>query len=883
MKKVVALWGVLLMFVSILPTTVVQAEDLTPVDQAKKCIDRIIKAAPTPESYSFSETLADDIDALGRLLQEIKSLSDMEMLDEYVTEKTTVQTPEATATATPEVTPTAMPEVTPAASSVPSPAPIPDTGSSITITRYRKVQKFYQDYADAQQKVLTELAKPLDQTVASVLSTPLTRDNYETAKKQIDAATKHVRAAMDSDNINAMNQIRELLELVDAADKTFYRIQELNKDSTDSDYKFFVEDVATARTAYGLYESKFAELRRYTKYANCLVKSVKNALFSKYSLYQKALYVEDVEKAFDDLGVYDTLDDTVKKKLVLLQEAVDAGKKSEFSISVYDYYRGEAIQNVLNQYKKISYYEELMAMTSEIPANKTELTAGLRAYTYYTEELSEDERKLLPSQLVQKMNNAILLNTNCEEVMQAIEKIGIATSEKEYEAFVERYEEAYKRYRLFVNTYSGISDISSLIPNVDRLDSATDVKELIQSIRQMEDTEDAVMCSKKLQIESLLNAYNQMNDTRKSGVYNIQVLQDIFQDVQTASELRLRLDVLRGGDGGYSLLDEETVKKLRMDYEKMNERAKRYFGKNYLSQLETVEKELEVQNLNAALRVSTLINQIGTVDARARDRISSARKAYEALSANQKLYVANLSTLESAEHSYGKLSLSVAKATVSNIGGSYRYAGIALTPAVTVQLNGVTLTRDIDYRVSYSSNTNVGTAKLVIRGIGFYTGTLTKTFSISPETVVGASINGCKAKYSYTGKSVKPIIQVVANGKVLRKGVDYTVTYKNNKKRGAASIIVKGIGNYTGAVTTSFSIVRTSIKDVMVSGVKASYRKTGKAICPKVKVKKSGVTLKKKKDYLVSYKKNKKKGTATVVIMGIGNYSGTKKIKFKIV
>ena len=69
----------------------------------------------------------------------------------------------------------------------------------------------------------------------------------------------------------------------------------------------------------------------------------------------------------------------------------------------------------------------------------------------------------------------------------------------------------------------------------------------------------------------------------------------------------------------------------------------------------------------------------------------------------------------------------------------------------------------------------------------------------------------------------------------------------------------------------------------MVSGVKASYRKTGKAICPKVKVKKSGVTLKKKKDYLVSYKKNKKKGNATVVIMGIGNYSGTKKIKFKIV
>lgn len=862
MKKVIALWGVLLMFVSILPSDVVKAEDLSAVDQAKVCIDHILEAAPTPEDYSFTEALAEDVDSLGKLLQEITSLPDMEILDAYVAEKTTVEVPED---------PSAEP-----------PSDETGGGATNTITRYYTVQKFYQDYADAQNEALAALAEPIDKAIEDVLSCALVRADYESAKEMVDAATKHIKAAVKVDNINAMNQIRELLELADAADKAFARIHTLNSDGDDSDYMFFQEDVESAKTAYGLYESKFAELRRYSKYADCLVKSMKNSMFTNYTVYQKALLVSDVEKAYDDLGVYETLDDTVKEKLDVLQEAVDAGAESDFSISVYDYYRGEAIQYVLTQYRNITAYEEMLAMTSETPANKTELTAALRAYRYYNEEMTEDERDLLPSELVQKMNNAVLLNTNCEEVMSAIDEIGMASSEEEYEDFIERYEKAYKAYRLFVNTYSGLSDIPGLITNIPTLDNATDVKEMIQSIRQMEDTEDAVMCSKKLQIESLLTAYDRMTSSLQQGVYNIDVLRSIYQDVQAASDLRLRLDTLRGGDGGYSLLDENYVKTLRSNYENLNERAKRYFGENYLSQLEAVEKQLDAQNLNAGLRVSTLISQIGSVDARARDRIQSARKAYDGLSETQKAYVANLATLKTAETDYSKLELSVAKATVSSL-GSYRYAGTALKPSLTVQLNGITLTQDIDYSVTYSSNVNVGTAKVTIRGIGYYTGSLTKTFTITPASMAGASVNGCKAKYSYTGKAVKPVVQVVVNGKVLRKGVDYTVSYKNNKKRGAAAILVTGMGNYTGTVTTSFSIVRSSIKNAKVSGVKTSYNRTGKAICPKPKVKLNGVTLKKKRDYLVSYKKNKKKGTATVVLKGTGNYSGTKKIKFKIV
>ena len=78
-------------------------------------------------------------------------------------------------------------------------------------------------------------------------------------------------------------------------------------------------------------------------------------------------------------------------------------------------------------------------------------------------------------------------------------------------------------------------------------------------------------------------------------------------------------------------------------------------------------------------------------------------------------------------------------------------------------------------------------------------------------------------------------------------------------------------------------IERDTVKNAKISGVKKSYVKTGKAIKPDVKVKVSGKTLKKKRDYTVKYKKNKKRGTATITIKGKGNYSGSKKVKFKIV
>lgn len=861
MKRLLSLWTVMVMVFSLVPANLVKADSVSDVEVAKGYIDAIVKAAPTVEDYVFSEELAEQVDGLERILRDITSSSAVESLDAYVAEKTTV------------FIDLELPD-----ESEDEDAPgMTEEQEQTKYTYFTSVQEFSIAYSDAQKTALNRLSKPITQAIQDLLNAPLTKENYELAQTAYDEATKHVRDAVNADDVNAMNQIHELLILLERADAAFSRIEILTKNSSADEYDFFQEDYEAAKTAYGLYDSKYASLK--PKYYVCLQKDLKNQLLENYEIFAKATFHAEVERAYDDLGVYDSFNDSVKEKMQQLKEAVEAGQTSKYGISVYDYYRGEDIHFVLDEYNHLSELEEMMALISEMPANKTELTAALRAYRYYNEEMTEKEKNMVPSEYVSRLNNAVLLNTNTEEVLTAIEEIGKATSEEDYQDFLNRYDKAYKAYRLFVNTYSGLSDVASLITNVQTLDDATEVMEMIKSIRQIESTEDAMMCSKRLQMESVLNGYECLSAEKKAAVFNIENLRTIYTDVLAASGLRTRIDVIMNN---HSLMDKQYVAMLHEDYDKLSDTAKRYFGSDYLKKLQSIDRDLEVLNMNIALRVTSLIEQIGKVDVKAKGKIDSARSAYDELTEEQKVYVSNYKMLSEAEAAYAALELSVTKANVSEL-GSYSYSGISITPAMTVQLNGVTLTQDLDYRLVYTSNIKVGTAKVSIIGIGAYTGTLTKTFTIRPCAITGVDLSGFSNKYVYTGKAIEPSVQASINGKALKRGTDYLVSYKNNKKRGTATITVAGIGNYTGSAQAFFTINRNTVKNARVSGVKKAYVKTGKAIKPKVKVKVSGVTLKKNRDYRITYKKNKKRGTATITIKGMGNYTGSKKVKFKIV
>ena len=86
--------------------------------------------------------------------------------------------------------------------------------------------------------------------------------------------------------------------------------------------------------------------------------------------------------------------------------------------------------------------------------------------------------------------------------------------------------------------------------------------------------------------------------------------------------------------------------------------------------------------------------------------------------------------------------------------------------------------------------------------------------SVQPTTtqttlidLANVKISGVKNKYVYSGSEIEPIPVVTYMGTELTNGVDYNVTYINNRTVGTASIYLTGIGNYTGNNTRTFKIV----------------------------------------------------------------------------
>ena len=148
--------------------------------------------------------------------------------------------------------------------------------------------------------------------------------------------------------------------------------------------------------------------------------------------------------------------------------------------------------------------------------------------------------------------------------------------------------------------------------------------------------------------------------------------------------------------------------------------------------------------------------------------------------------------------------ISISKASVTLSTSTYAYDGKAKKPGVTVKLNGKTLKNGTDYTVSYSNNTKVGTAKVTITGKGNYTGLVSKTYSIK-NNFKKATVLGISTK-AFTGKNITQSITVKYNGKTLKKGTDYTVSYSNNKNIGTATVKIAGKGSYTGTITKTFKI-----------------------------------------------------------------------------
>ncbi|MBQ7556525.1 MAG: carbohydrate-binding domain-containing protein [Lachnospiraceae bacterium] len=70
--------------------------------------------------------------------------------------------------------------------------------------------------------------------------------------------------------------------------------------------------------------------------------------------------------------------------------------------------------------------------------------------------------------------------------------------------------------------------------------------------------------------------------------------------------------------------------------------------------------------------------------------------------------------------------------------------------------------------------------------------------------------------FAYTGKAVTPDPKVTFNGVELKRDADYTLTFRNNRIPGTATVTVKGTGEFKGSAAASFTIEKPDLKDCAI-------------------------------------------------------------------
>lgn len=233
--------------------------------------------------------------------------------------------------------------------------------------------------------------------------------------------------------------------------------------------------------------------------------------------------------------------------------------------------------------------------------------------------------------------------------------------------------------------------------------------------------------------------------------------------------------------------------------------------------------------------------------------------------------------------------------TIGDI-ADYTYNGSAKKPTVKVQFTGTTLTKGTDYTVSYSNNTNAGTATVKVTGKRNFHGTLTKTFKINKATPTFTGYIGytrtvsrpdwtintkCSSDATLTYKSSDTSIATVSSsGKVSLKGktgvayitvtspatANYTAATRQvkitvNPDETTAATITTGADSYTKTVNDSGFSLEASAD----SGGKLTYSSSDTSVATVSEV--GYVTLK------------GKAGTATITIKcaAAGNYEAASK------
>lgn len=275
--------------------------------------------------------------------------------------------------------------------------------------------------------------------------------------------------------------------------------------------------------------------------------------------------------------------------------------------------------------------------------------------------------------------------------------------------------------------------------------------------------------------------------------------------------------------------------------------------------------------------------------------------------------------------------------------GTAKYTKTGAKPEITELLfNGTDLVEKQDYTVTYAKNKAVVVGKesatMTIKGKGNFKGQIKHTYEVTKASETDVEVKATDIVKPTKFNKLKPTVKVVelSTGKALKAGTDYDkgIKYYSNKTcleeseitaqnfsewlsgleadRAVtvyAKVVMKGnyagTGETPGSLVAAFNLYSSSkkITDTKKYEIKVVTNKTamdgdiacdkkgnpiytGYEIEPKVTVTPKGTDttpLKPGTDYVVSYVNHTNKGKATVTVTGIGEYGGTKSLKFTIV
>lgn len=158
----------------------------------------------------------------------------------------------------------------------------------------------------------------------------------------------------------------------------------------------------------------------------------------------------------------------------------------------------------------------------------------------------------------------------------------------------------------------------------------------------------------------------------------------------------------------------------------------------------------------------------------------------------------------------------------------------------------------------------------------------TKTINLTvTNNIENATVNVNDVVYN--GKAQAQKLTVMYGDIELRENSDYTLKYANNTNVGRATVTITGKNNYyQGTKTVYFNILPKNIENAGITVANVTYNANEQKPNVTVKDKDRNVNLAKNKDYTVTYQNNVNAGTASVIITGINNYTGTAMQSFTI-